>query len=525
MVETGQTPSHSPERRTIMSFTGRFSNSPSSLSFAVSLLLGAVATSYSSAIEVGKGPITVKAMELKKVPPVQASASLSAETPPLEGSFGGVVLTITDQRSDETDSFASVHSSLSGNPLSVTATNHILAILDSGAATTLIGYENAAAMGLEGNFLVSGGGFPVGGAVGSMTLAVSMPIGLFAHGLQHLSSSGGMQASLFQGQGNFSAGVNTRANFLSGNTIPTVIGAPFFSQFVAVFRNSQLVAFPRDNSMVRSPSVDLFADPLDPLIPNLDWEIDLGYTPAASVVSYFQWVDTTEFTIIPLLPSFIGAMAGALYETQNNVQLEHDGNAATGPMLVDTAALGTFISEAAATQLGLVLLNPDFEVEVGGIGGTTIRPGFYVDSMNISAQPTSTNLPATVEWNNVPIIVSNITGPAGRTIFGIFGMNLLGARDYVFDGVSAPPQLKISRPFVPPDLQISEITFAASNNTIEVDWLTQPAPPALVLEKSENIGDPSPTWTAIATGELSSVTGMMSVTGAGNSTVFRLTAP
>jgi hypothetical protein len=131
------------------------------------------------------------------------------------------------------------------------------------------------------------------------------------------------------------------------------------------------------------------------------------------------------------------------------------------------------------------------------------------------------SLPSLVEWNNVPVVVVNISG----SIFGIMGMNLFGARDIVFDGVSSTPQLKISQPIVSPDLQISDITFTISNNTFEVDWLTQPAPPVLVLEKSENIGDASPTWSAIATGELSSVTGMMSVTGAGNSAVFRLAVP
>jgi len=485
------------------------------------LLLGAAWGAQSSEIEVGKGPIMVTAIEPMGSPPVEAAGSSPfAETPPLGGVFSGVALAVTDQRSGEEDLLASLHLSFSGNLLPTRTRDYIPMILDSGAATTLVGYEEAVSLGLVNEFISSSGFLPIGGAGGSIIiLGATMPVGFFAHGLQHLSPAG-VQTNLLQGQGNFSAGVNTLANFQSGQTIPTVLGAPFFAYFVSVIRHSQLVPFPGNDDGVRSPSVELFPDPLDPLIPALDWEIDLRLTPTPGPVAYTLWFDLDTFEFVPLLPSLIG-LDSTLYETQNSVVLSNDSKLASGNMIVDTAALGTIISEAAATQLGLVLLNPDFEVEVKGIGGSSIRPGFYIDSLKIAAQPTRLSLPSLVEWNNVPVVVVNISG----SIFGIMGMNLFGARDIVFDGVSSTPQLKISQPIVSPDLQISDITFTISNNTVEVDWLTQPAPPVLVLEKSENIGDASPTWSAIATGELSSVTGMMSVTGAGNSAVFRLAVP
>jgi len=476
----------------------------------------------SSELEVGKGPITVTAIGPMGNPPVSAAGAPStAEVPPLGGVFARVAVAVTDQRSGEEDVLASLHTSFSGSLLPARTVDYLPMILDSGAVVTLVGYEDAVSLGLVDPFISSAGFLPVSGAGGAIViLDASMPVGFFAHGLQDLIP-GGVQTGLLQGQGNFSAAVNTEANFLADQTIPTVMGAPFFSYFVTVIRHSQLVEFPGSEDGIRSPSVELFSNPLDSAIPELDWEIDLRLTPSPGPVAYTLGIDFDTFEFVPFTPSLI-AGDSTLYETVNSVELNHGVSPpASGRMIVDTAALATIISEAAATQLGLVLLNPDFEVEVKGIGGSSIRPGFYIDSLRIPAQPTSTNLSTVVEWNNVPVVVVNISG----NIFGIMGMNLFGARDMVFDGVSSTPQLKISLPFIPPDLQISEVRFATSNNTVQVDWLTQPAPPVLVLEKSENIGDPFPTWTGIATGALSSVTGMMSVTDAGNSAVFRLATP
>ena len=184
-------------------------------------------------------------------------------------------------------------------------------------------------------------------------------------------------------------------------------------------------------------------------------------------------------------------------------------------MMVDTGAQTTVLGEIAAAELDLRLDHPDFEVELQGVGGTETAPGFYVDAARIPAGG------GAISWARIPVVILNVSSPEGGTLYGIFGSNLIATRDVVFNGADSPPYLDVTEPVVSPVLRITSIR-QPTPTAIEVDWRAEPAPPVLYLEMSDTIGLPSLQWSRVATGELSTVTGTMSVTGLVSNAFFRL---
>jgi len=368
--------------------------------------------------------------------------------PPLEGPQTSVVFTVTDERADEFDFFATAHAGVDGNPLPGATTNQALAILDSGGGGHLVSYPDAAALGLQGAFL-SGATLEVGGVVGSITLDLSIPVGFFAHGVQDMSAGGDLVPSLTFGQGNFSALVNSAGNHAVGDTISTILGAPFFAYFATYVQHSQRVDATVMGQAVSTPAVTFYPSPTDAQIPVLDKRILIEIRPGSSGLTVFYFPS-------PLfLPSLLSGDS-SLFFTANDVTLSESTNSVAGRMVVDTGAQATLISVAAATALGLNLAAPDFEVEVKGIGSATLTaPGFYIDELSVPAIINQSSEPTDEVWNNVPVVVLNIGSPEGGTLFGIFGMNLLDNRDYVFNGAlpvgpSENPYLDITNPFIPP---------------------------------------------------------------------------
>ena len=59
-------------------------------------------------------------------------------------------------------------------------------------------------------------------------------------------------------------------------------------------------------------------------------------------------------------------------------------------------------------------------------------PGGYLDELRIPTDTTD------LVWSNVPVVVKSLTGPDGATVDGLLGSNLLGNRDYVFNGAGTP---------------------------------------------------------------------------------------
>jgi hypothetical protein len=452
--------------------------------------------------------------------------SLLANVPPLDGPLTYVVMTVTDERSaDESDFYASAHAGLDGAPLPGATTNQVLAIFDSGGGSHLVSYPDAVALGLQGDYL-SGETLEVGGIVGSIDMEMSMPVGFFAHGIQDLDASGQIVPALTFGQGNFIGLVNTPDNHLAGDEIPTILGTPFFAYFAAYVQNSQRIDTNVAGQAVSTAAVSIYPDPTDPQLPVLEKRILLQIRPGSSGQDVlFLGVPG----LILLGPSLLSGDS-SLFFTANDVTLGKGVNSTSGSMAVDTGAQATLISRAAATALGLNLQNPDFEVEVQGIGSASVMaPGFYIDKLSIPVTINQSGAVTNEVWNNVPVVAINVGSPEGGTMFGILGMNLLGNRDYLFNGAlpSGPfedPYLDITEPFIPPELRITDIRKTTSN-TVEIDWLSQPAAPVLHLESTTNLASAPVTWSVVATGDLPMSTGTMVVTGLQANAYFRLHAP
>lgn len=432
-----------------------------------------------------------------------------------------VAIKITDQRADEFEWPATAHTGVSGAALPGATTNVVFGLLDSGSSTHLVSYPDALVMALQGSFLTVNT-YPVSGVDGiDVDMDLSYPVGFFVHGLQGLDAGGHPQPSLMMGQGNFVGLVNTLDNYQSGANLPTLIGAPFLLFYPAYIRNSQLVQSSVLGNDISSPSITFYDDPAHPQIPTLAHRIYLETRPAGSpTVAYLGEVND-EFEVVPNIPSTIlaGLSGGALYFTASAMTFTEGTNTSSGKMVVDTGAQATLISEIAAAELGLNVLNPEFEVEVQGLAGTMTAPGFYVDAARIPA-----GFGSPISWDHVPVIVLNVGSPEGGTLYGIFGSNLTARRDMVFNGAASQPYLDVTDPIVSPRIIITAIRPTGPNSA-EVDWHAEPAPSVLQLEMCMNLALNPLNWQAVATNTLSTINGTLSVTGLGSQSFFRLVAP
>jgi hypothetical protein len=267
------------------------------------------------------------------------------------------------------------------------------------------------------------------------------------------------------GQGNFAGGVNTEENHLATNRVPTVVGAPLLAHFVVSVRNSERIETNFCGEIMSSAAVTFFSNAADPRIPDLDHTVFLELVPLSSLdVQYLEPLD---------LPSMIGL--GSLFFTASHVSAKEGGVSTSGKMMFDTGAQATLISRIAAAELNLDVGNPEFEVEVQGIAGSEIAPGFVVDELSVPAEG------GAVVWSNVPVIVLNVGSPEGGTLFGIVGSNLFAYRDWVVNGMATPPYVAMTAPVVPPRLRFSAVR-KEEDGTLELDWKNEPPPPVVFLE-------------------------------------------
>lgn len=395
---------------------------------------------------------------------------MPANVPPLDGPQTYVIMTVTDQHALDDDFFATAHVGLDGSPLPGATTNQVLALFDSGGGSHLVSYPDAVALGLQGAYN-TGDTLPVQGIVGSIELEMSMPVGFFVHGLQDLDSSGQIVPAATFGQGNFIGLVNTLANYIAGDTIPTILGTPFFAFFPAYVQHSQRIDTIVSGQAVSTAAVTFYPSPTDPRLPILAKRMLLDIRPGSSGETVF-FLGVPGFLLFG--PSLLSGDS-SLFFTANNVTLGEGANSTSGLMAVDTGAQATLISRAAATALGLNLLNPDFEVEVQGIGSATVMaPGFYLDQLSIPVTINQNGTSTNEVWHNVPVVAINVASPEGGNVFGILGMNVFATRDYVFNGAlpSGPfddPYLDITEPIITPELQIADIRLLTPD-TVEIDW-------------------------------------------------------
>ena len=164
-------------------------------------------------------------------------------------------------------------------------------------------------------------------------------------------------------------------------------------------------------------------DPNDPNIPAVDFQVALRFE---------KYISPSNPQNIPPLPVL------AYNPVIDNITIERDGNSSTGNWLFDTGGSVSVISNDQAMTLGLVdeegepLVEPDFYVSIGGVGGEVNLPGFTLDKLSV---PTLSGF--NLVFLNARVCVQNIgvwDEDTGDFTFldGVFGSNFICA-SFTFD--------------------------------------------------------------------------------------------
>jgi hypothetical protein len=357
------------------------------------------------------------------------------DSPPIDGFVPWIAVSITDAHNAPYELDAVPETSITGSYLTPNPqSDYAIGIFDIGASAGIINAFEAYLVGLYDAGLVTSATVTLTGATGSVDAFVSQPLGLFIDGLGAIDSN-----SLLVDDSNMVGTTNTSiivGDHIASPNLPTVIGSPWAVFFAAAFYNDRQVTLTYDSSEITAPDMRFYAL-FDPCIPDYSYKIYLELRPTdVMVVQYFPCIEPIwecpEGDGSPLLPTII-VDAWWIYQGLffvSATDLTHGNKSATEKkFMFDTGAQVTVISEALAARLQLNPANPDFEVEIQGVtGDIIIAPGFYIDSLEITATP---------EWlsfTNVPVVMLDIDSPEGGILDGITGMNLFVDLNFVFHG-------------------------------------------------------------------------------------------
>jgi hypothetical protein len=347
------------------------------------------------------------------------------ESPPIAGFVPWVAIAVTDERLEELEINAEPNPWVIGNYLTSTPeTDYGIGIFDTGAGAHIIGNADAVRAGLFDYYpsFITSSMVDLQGVIGTVSAWVSQPIGIFVDGLGAIELNGLiLDDSYMVGESNVSICVGDQ---LESPNLPTVIGTPLSVFYTTVIYNDRQVTITRDGNEFTGPDIRIY-ESYDPCIPDFDNVIPLELRPAGAVaVQYFPNVFDPEDPEwgAPMSPSVISSFlptqslffASSVDLTEGTRSaIDKDG------FMFDTGAQVSVISEAIAARLSLNLNNPEFEVEIRDVTGeVAIKPGFYIDSLEITATPDW------LSFTNVPVVVLDVASPEGGTLDGIIGMNL-----------------------------------------------------------------------------------------------------
>ncbi len=375
-----------------------------------------------------------------------STARVRATGVPIAGFAPLVGISLTDRFKDEnapgfTFFQADYETSLVGTQFGTSGTPYYdVALLDTGAAVTLITAEADAGFNIEGAGFRGDKELPLGGASGALTATINDPMAIFATGLGNrtgtapLTFDNSPATTPFIGQSSISL-----ATLPEESALPNILGIPFSSQYATYIRSDQPQIFQLNGKTVRTPQIEFRG---------LGTGADVGITRRATITLD----DPTSFTSPPQYVYDIFAVLNGGSYTDNpmaptvrananlqvaaayflNVTASNNGQSLNSQFFFDTGADVTVISEQNALSLGFDVGTdtPEFTVAIVGSGGTVENvPGFFADSFTIPATGGSITL------QNVPIIVFDVVNPAhpGNFVDGIVGTNLLAGRNVVID--------------------------------------------------------------------------------------------
>lgn len=414
------------------------------------------------------------------------ASSAAATGVPIDGYLPMVGITLTDEFVDDIDFSPYPAFSLGGTPLSSTSSRYYdIALLDTGAATSLLTAATEAAFNLGGPYPGEPDGFAgtesiqIGGATGLLEAAVSDPLGLYAAGLQARTSAG---AALALNPASLLGQTNTSiATLPVESPLPNILGLTFASQYATRILNSQPQIFELGGKTVRTPAVDfltLGTGNTHGITRKAPMEI-LGAMPSTPIyqLNIGGVINGDDPWENPSTPTIV---QGGHFLTVNT---SNDGVALNGQkFFFDTGASVSVLSELTALQLGIDVGTdaPDFTLEIiGSGGGSGAVPGYIIDQFTVLATGGSLTL------SNVPVLVFNVTNPAdpGNVVPGIVGTNLFSGRDIIIDpnpslgGGGASAGVYISDP-VTTQMNWSS-TAASATWTTGASWTGSAAPGTL----------------------------------------------
>jgi len=365
-------------------------------------------------------PSEEKAFSLMSLPSVMANV---IDSPPIDGFVPRIVVTVTDDSSDDFDWVAQTHMSVAGRYLTDNPeTDYTIGLFDTGASAHILSYAGANRTGIYDADLITSSMVEIQGATNSVFGLVSKPLAIFIDGLDAIEPNGmTLDSSNMVGQSNVSVIVGDMPP-PDKPDLPTVAGSPMSVNFVTVINNDLQITVTYDGNDLSSPDIK-FYEHGDPEIPDYTNRIPLNLIPSgAQNIQYIPDLEAImEFIFQPGSPSIIvGNLAQSLFFV-DSVDLRNDDFSAIDKQrfMLDTGAQITVISSGVGSRLGLNPDNPDFEVEIQDVTGEiTLEPGFYIDSLDI---------PSLGEWlsfTNVPVVLLDVGSPEGGTLEGIIGMNL-----------------------------------------------------------------------------------------------------
>jgi len=353
---------------------------------------------------------------------------------PLDGFLPLVGFTLTTEHDDELNFFPTPSGQPGGEFLGNPAGLYDVALLDTGAAISLITTPADIRFNIDGPYADDGEGegfrgtesITIGGASGFLDANIGDPLGLYVSGLQDRTSASPeltINNSTLQGQTNTSI-----VTVPIQSDLPNVVGLPFASQYTTRIRNSLPQVFELDGETVRAPSIDF--QPLGSAGLGIARKAQLKLLGAAPSTP-LSFPNLGDFNLDnpgenPSQPTVV--QGGHFLD----VELSNAGSSVDTEFFFDTGASVTVLSQFRAQDLGFDVVSdePDFTISIVGSGGTLSDiPGFFLDELTVPA------LGGDITVQNVPVIVLDVTNVSdpGNVVDGIIGTNIFQGRDIVID--------------------------------------------------------------------------------------------
>jgi len=417
-----------------------------------------------------------------------ASQAGSRIQPPMAGFSPLIAIATSDRRSaDDFDFEHALVNSYVGRALNPPAEeNFVIGLLDTGSVVDLAAGESTQILGLKGRYLTATD-FPIGGVSGQMDTRITQPIGIFAAGLGAIQADGRLDLSQLVGHTNVAALAAPPIVCGDAEEVSAVVGTAMLAFYTTVIRVDQprkVVVRGRTHIGPNIELLDFYAPSTKEFRRRIP--IELGGLSPVSTASYYAFPDLSDWENIlgvwePIVPTLLSLMAmsiptGGAFFTE--LQVVHGEPGPLNPLqtmrvLIDTGAQSSIMSSNVAARLNLPL-EPDFTVQICGIGGMSEAPGYYVDYVRINA------MGGALEYGHVPFIVLDMESPEGGSLDGILGMNFFWDRNVVLEPtVGGAGFLHISDPvpYAYIDLNLDDVVDMTDFAIFASAWHATPADP------------------------------------------------